>query len=122
MIEDETKVIKKKKKQNGKQLDKYYGIEEINIPINRKKEIFNKLFEKAMNELHDALEFNNLLYHYKSSNKDVNCNSYNDTKRLFNMIKNKAISLINAETNETEFKSKLKNIKINSKTSTLQKK
>ena len=75
-----------------------------------------------MNELHDALEFNNLLYRYKSSTKDINCNSYNDTKRLFNMIKNKAISLINAETNETEFKSKLKNIKINSKTSTLQKK
>ena len=114
--------MKKKKKQNGKQLDKYYGIEEINIPINRKKEIFNKLFEKAMNELHDALEFNNLLYHYKSSTKDVNCNSYNDLKSLFNMIKNKDISLINAETNETEFKSKLKNIKINSKTSTLLKK
>ena len=75
-----------------------------------------------MNELHDALEFNNLLYHYKSSTKDVNCNSYNDTKSLFNMIKNKDISLINAESNETEFKSKLKNIKINSKTSTLLKK
>ena len=75
-----------------------------------------------MNEQHDALEFNNLLYHYKSSTKDVNCNNYNDTKSLFNMMKNKDISLINAETNEAEFKSKLKNIKINSKTSTLQKK
>ena len=61
-----------------------------------------------MNEQHDALEFNNLLYHYKSSTKDVNCNSYNDIKSLFNMIKNKDISLINAEKNETEFKSKLK--------------
>ena len=61
-----------------------------------------------MNEQHDAVEFNNLLYHYKSSTKDVNCNSYNDIKSLFNMIKNKDISLINAEKNETEFKSKLK--------------
>ena len=59
-----------------------------------------------MSELHDTVEFNNLLYHYKGSTKDFS--NYNDAKSLFNMIKNKDISLINAEENQAELISELK--------------
>ena len=45
--------------------------------------------EKTMNELHNAVEFDNLIYHYKGSTKDVNFNDYNDAKSLFDMIKEK---------------------------------
>ena len=54
------------------------------------------LLEKTMNKLHDDVEFNNSLYHYKDRTKNVNFIDYNNTKILFNMIKNKEFSLIKA--------------------------
>ena len=50
-----------------------------------------------MTELHDAVKLDNLIYHYKSSTKDVDFSNYDDAKIILNMIKNKDISLINDE-------------------------
>ena len=68
-----------------------------------------------MIELHDAAEFNNLIYHYKGPAKDVDFSNCNDAKSIFNMIKNKDIRLINAEENQPERNTKLNNIKLGDK-------
>ena len=52
-----------------------------------------------MNKLHNAVKFDNLLYHYKVPTKDKNFSKYNDAKSIFDMIKNKETSLSNAEEN-----------------------
>ena len=65
-----------------------------------------------MNQLHHADEFNKLIHHYKGLTKDVDFSNYNDAKRLFDMIRNEDISLINAKDNQTELKSELCIIKI----------
>ena len=47
------------------------------------REIFNGLIKekrKTMRELHIAVEFDNLLYHYKGPTKDEDFNRYNDAK------------------------------------------
>ena len=76
---------------------------------------FFKKEKKTMIELHDAVEFNNLIYHYKGPTKDVDFSNCNDAKSLFNMIKNKDIRLINAEENQPERNAKLNNIKLGDK-------
>ena len=52
-----------------------------------------------MHELHSSVKVDNLLYHYKGPTKDKDFSMYNDTKSLFDMIKNKDISLSRAEEN-----------------------
>ena len=42
-----------------------------------------------MRKLYNAVEFDNLLYHYKGPTKDIDFSKYNDAKILFDMIKNK---------------------------------
>ena len=50
-----------------------------------------------MRELHSSVKSDNLLYHYKGCTKDKDFSMYNDAKSLFEMIKNKDISLSRAE-------------------------
>ena len=50
-----------------------------------------------MHELHSSVKFDNLLYHYKDPTKDKDFSMYNDAKSLFDIIKNKGISLSHAE-------------------------
>ena len=68
-----------------------------------------------MSKLHNAAEFDNLLYHYKGSTKGINVSKYNDAKSLFDMIKNKDTGLSNAEENQADLKSELRNIEIGGK-------
>ena len=75
-----------------------------------------------MCEMHSAVEFDNLLYHYKSPTKDKDFSMYNDVKSLFDMIKNKDMSLTHAEENEADIESDLTDIKIGSRKSSAQKK
>ena len=65
-----------------------------------------------MSELHNAVEFDNLSYHYKGPNKDIDFIKYNDAKRLFDIIKNKDTSLSNAGENQECLKSEIPDIKI----------
>ena len=75
-----------------------------------------------MIKLHSAVEFDNLISHYKGPTKDIDFSEYNDAKSLFNMIKNKDISLFNADENQSDLKSELSNIKIGGKKETVHKK
>ena len=50
-----------------------------------------------MNELYNSVIFHNLLYHCKGPTKDKDFDMYNDAKSLFDMIKNKDITLSHAE-------------------------
>ena len=117
-IEDQTKVNKDEKEQSKeteKQLDKYDDIKKGSLPINKQREIFNELVEKrkeTMRELHNSVIFDSLLYHYKGSTKDKDFNTYNDTKSLFDMIKNKDITLSHTEENQAGLKSNLGEIKM----------
>ena len=111
-IEDETKIIKDKKnqtKETEKQLDKYDDIKKDNLSINKQRKIFNELTKErreTMNELHSSVKFDNLLYNYKGPIKDKDFSMYSDAKSLFDMIKNKDISLSCAEENQADLESK----------------
>ena len=52
-----------------------------------------------MHELHSSVKFDNLLYHYKGPTRDKDFSLYNNTESLFNMIKDRDISLSHAEEN-----------------------
>ena len=123
-IEDQTKIIKDKKeqiKETEKQSDKY----DDNLPINKQREIVNKLIKdrrETMNEFHSSVKFDNLLYHYKGPTRDKDFSMYNDEKSLFDMIQDKDISLSKAEENQADLESNLSEIKIGGKKSSAQKK
>ena len=68
-----------------------------------------------MHELHSSAKFDNLLYHYKRPTEDKDFSMYNNAKSLFDMIKNKEISLSRAEDNQAALKSNLANIKVGGK-------
>ena len=70
-----------------------------------------------MNELHSSVDFDDLLHHYKSSTRDKD---FRD-KDIFNMIKNKRISLSHAAENQEDVESKLGEIKVRGKKSSAQK-
>ena len=53
-----------------------------------------------MHELHSSVNFDNLLDHYKGPTRDSN--TYNDAKSLYDMIKNKDITLSHAEENQAD--------------------
>ena len=68
-----------------------------------------------MHELHSSVKFDNLLYHYKGATEDKDFSIYNNAKSLFDMIKNKEISLSHAEENQANLKSNLADIKVGGK-------
>ena len=74
-----------------------------------------------MNELHSSIDFDNLLYYYKGPTKGKDFGAYNNIKSLFNMIKNKGISLSHAEENQADLESNFGEIKIGDKKSSGQK-
>ena len=65
-----------------------------------------------MHELYSSVKFDNLLYHYKGPTGDKDFSIYNNAKSLFDMIKNKEISLSRAEENQANLKSNLVDIKV----------
>ena len=68
-----------------------------------------------MSKLNSAVEFDNLLYHYKDPTKDKDFSMYNDAESVFDMTKNKDISLTRAEENQANLELDLSDIKIGSK-------
>ena len=95
-FKDQAKIMKDKKeqtKETEKQLDMYDDdIKKDDVSIDKQRKILNGLIKerrKTMHELHSAVEFDNLFYHYKDPTKDKDFSMYNDAKSLFDMIKNK---------------------------------
>ena len=74
-----------------------------------------------MNKWRSSVEFDNLLYHYKGPTRDKDFSVYNDALSIFNMIKNKNISLSHAEEHQADLESNLGEIKMASKKSKAQK-
>ena len=68
-----------------------------------------------MHELHNSVKFGSLLYHYKGSTDDKDFSICNNAKSIFDMIKNKEISLSHAEENQANLKSSLADIKVGGK-------
>ena len=117
-IENQTKIIKDKKEQSKeteKQLDKYDDVKKDSSVINKQRKIFNGLIEErreTMSELHSSVDFDHLFYHYKGPTRDKDFGAYNNAKGLFNMIKDKGISLSHAEENQADLQSSLGEIKM----------
>ena len=53
-----------------------------------------------------------MVYHYKSSTKNIDFNDFIDIKTLFDDIKSKTQRFEDAEKNRMEFKSKLSSVRI----------
>ena len=70
-----------------------------------------------MNELHSSVDFDDLLHHYKGPTRDKDFSTYNNAKSIFNMIKNKRISLSHAAENQADLESNLGEIKVEKKSS-----
>ena len=65
-----------------------------------------------MQEFHNSVEYDNLLYHHKGSIEDKDFSVYNNAKSLFDMIRNHKICLSHAEENQSYLESNLTDIKI----------
>ena len=79
--------------------------------------MFYNLVVQRMNvteKLHDHIDFENLIYHYKGPNANVNFNGFNDVTTLFDQIKSSRIKFDNTERHQMECKWKLINIRIES--------
>ena len=68
-----------------------------------------------LSELHDSADYNDLKFEYVGPNKDVRFYEYNDSKELFNAIKNNQIKFSEVKNKQNEFLNKLSNIKIGKK-------
>ena len=69
-----------------------------------------------MSELYDSVDYNNLKFEYVGPTKDVNFYEYEDSKELFNAIKNNHIKFSEVKNKQNEFLNKLNNIKAGKKT------
>ena len=119
-FEKQTKTIED---QGKKQLDalKDLKLKEQNKLIEGKSNnqskatiIFNKR-KKIMSELYDSVDYNNLKFEQIGPNKDESFYEYNDSKELFNAIKNNQIKFNEVKNRQNEFLKKLSNIKIDKK-------
>ena len=68
-----------------------------------------------MSELYDSGDYNNSKFEYVGPTKDVSFYEYNDSKELFNAIKNNQIRLDAAIKRQNEFSTKLSNMEIGKK-------
>ena len=55
-----------------------------------------------MHELHNSVDFDNFIYHYKGPTKDKDVNMYDNAKSLYDMIKNKSVTLSHAQENQAD--------------------
>ena len=68
-----------------------------------------------MKELYDSVDYNNLKFVYVGPTEDVSFYEYEDSKELFNAIKDNRISFDDAAKRQKEFLNKLSNTKIGKK-------
>ena len=85
------------------------------LSANKQKEIFYKLVPENREEiekLHNCVNFENLVYHFKGSTKDIDINDFIDAEALFADIMFKRVRFEDVEKNQIEFNSKLISEKI----------
>ena len=84
-----------------------YTYDEEDIPlISKQKEIFNELVDerlKEITELDKKVNYDDLIYKYKSNTKDVEFNQFGNTFSLLNKIRDGKISLTNAKKDQGKF-------------------
>ena len=74
--------------------------EQINLPPEKVKTIFDNLVVKRMEEmekLQESMNFENVIYHYKSKNLDLHFNEFIVPESLNNKLKLHRIKLDDAE-------------------------
>ena len=59
---------------------------------------------EEMNKLHESINFKNLIYHYKGTNRDVNFNDFIDSETHFNKPKLHKMKLEDLVKNQLKFK------------------
>ena len=69
-----------------------------------------------MSELYDSVNYNNLKFEYVGPTNDVRFYEYNDSKELFNAIKNTQIEFSEVKNKQNSFLKKLNEVKIGKKT------
>ena len=69
-----------------------------------------------MKELYDNFDYNNLKFQYIGTTKDVSYYEYNNSKELFNAIKNNQINFDDTVKRQNELLNKISNVKIGKKT------
>ena len=69
-----------------------------------------------MKELYDNFDYNNLKFQYIGTTKDVSYYEYNNSKELFNAIKNNKINFDDTVKRQNELLNKISNVKIGKKT------
>ena len=109
-IEDQGKEQIKAIKSRGqvKTIKKYDHDDEDSPLTSKKKEIFNELVDKRLNEineLHKKVNFDDLVYRYKGKNPDEKFDKYDNALGLINKIKNGEIKLDRAKNDQIRFKS-----------------
>ena len=103
--------------EHGKQLVKSneFPEKEKSTLLDSKKKYSIILLRKKTGEiekLHNSVNFQNLIYHFKGPTKDIDFNDFTDAETLFDDIKSKKIRLEDAEKNQMEFESKLRSGRI----------
>ena len=69
-----------------------------------------------MSDLYDSVDYNNLKLYYVGNTKDVSFYKYEDSKELFNAIRNNQIKFTEIKNKRNKFLNKLSNMKIGKKT------
>ena len=70
-----------------------------------------------MSDLYDSVDYNNLKLYYVGNTKDVSFYKYEDSKELFNAIRNNQIKFTEIKNKRNKFLNKLSNMKIGKKPS-----
>ena len=104
--------------EHGKQLVKYIAFaekEEISISLDKLKEIFYNRFAERTGEiekLHNSDNFQNFIYNFTGSTKDIDFNDFIDAETLFYGIKSKRIRFEDVQKIQMGFQSKLSSVRI----------
>ena len=104
--------------EHGKQLVKsntFAEKEEKSIPLDKQTVIFYNLNMERTEEivkLHNTINFQNLIYHFKGPTKKIDLNDFIDAEILFDDIMPKKIRFEDVEKSQLEFESKLSSVRI----------
>ena len=104
--------------ENLKLKEEAKSIEDKSNNQSRATIIFNELINKRkelMSELYDSVGCNNLKVEYVGPTNDVSFYEYNDSKEVFNLIKNNQVKFSEVKNKQNNFLKKLNEVKIGKK-------
>ena len=97
--ENQIKAIEK----HGKQLVKCNEFLEYSLPLGIFENHIDERMEE-MKELHESIDFENLIYHFKGENAGININDFINAETFYNNLKSHKIKLDYVEKKQIEFK------------------